>query len=458
MNSNKRKVFAVLSAFALFSPLSFADKITNSNLNKKILSEDAIAQNTKTKPIMQINSENNSILRWKIIAGIFGMGTMFGMGGMYKQHNGYEKRIEDNKKAYDVTLNGIQKAFDAAKKNIEKQNEIIAERDKTIEAMKPHSSAFSLLKLKYSFVHQLHHGRQGSTAVFEDKDNKLFVVKTLFKSGTEIDLDEVQREKTAVENLKGMPKNDHIVLPIECFEDVNFLFVVYPYVPWAEKAINHNAPYLLSGFKKVITDFKQEFDKWGENEKKKFLWNITKQFFEVYKYFYENKFCHNDLGPNVLVQLKKTENLHYDDFTIKIIDWGRWIKTANRWKIKTSNRHPYQPMVDSFGGSFENIENNFLYNLYDLMNIKPIEHFNNSGNICDEEDKQCSQHAFFFELDRFFGLDGGGCCESLPNYFVSGKNGPDGDWVYAPWVKIFKFAQSFDDLINFCQKQIDDLK
>lgn len=438
MNSNKKKISAILSAFALFNSFSFASEKSNNAFNKK---------NLKTNGRVRSKSVDNSNLKWKILTVISLTGAVSELGVMYKQHKDNEKTIEGNKKQYDITLNALEKALNAAKKDIDSLNE-------KIELMKPQSHAFSLLKQKYRFKNQLHHGRQGSTAVFceNSNPNSFFVVKTLFKSGSDSDLNEIQKEKKAVEFLKDKPKNEHMVFPIEYFEDSNFLFVVYPYIPQVKNSQNINTPYLLNNFEKITDKFKTQFDKWDDNKKKKLVWHITKQLFEVYKYFYDNKFCHNDLESNILVQLKKTENLDYNDFTIKIIDWGRWYK--HDWKYRTTDDYPYQPMMPSLKDHYDIIINK-LKNLCKSLGLVK-KHKNVNGEECKSY-YDCCLYSFLSDLSRFFGRDSSGHCETLPGYFVSGDYDLSDTWIYEDWVKTFKFAQSFDDLIDFCQQEINKL-
>ena len=458
MGSKKRKISAALAAFSLFNSFSFALEKPNNTFNKKILKTTGNPANTtlknndhvrsKSNDHVRSKSVDNSNLKWKILTGIFSMSTVLELAGMYKQHKDNEKTIEDNKKQLNAVkqdLNAAEQDLNAAEKNIDGLN-------KKIELMKPQSHAFSLLKKKYTFKHQLHHGRQGSTAVFTDKDKKYVVVKTLFKSGSDSDLDEIQDEKKAVEFLKDKPKNEHMVFPIEYFEDSNFLFVVYPYIPWVEGSNNIYTPYLLNNFEKITDKFKEQFNEWDDNKKKKLVWHITKQLFEVYKYFYDNGFCHSDLGPNILVQLKKTENLDYNDFTIKIIDWGRWYK--HDWKYRTTDDYPYQPMMPSFEGHYSIIINK-LKNLCKSLGLVK-EHKYSEGENCRHA-CDCCLNSLLSELSKYFGRKSSGYICTLPGFFEAVYWDPSGKQVYEDEFKKLKFAQSFDDLIDFCQKEIDKL-
>lgn len=405
MNSKKIRISAVLAAFLLINSFSFASEKHNVNDNNS--KQKANIVNNKKKQATRSKSFDN--LKWKALAGILGSCTLGEGIYIYNQY-------KDNKKSKD-DLQLLKKEMENMKS----------------EYMR--SCAFSLLDKKYKFRFQLSHGRQGSTALFYDKDNRYVVVKTLFKSGDNKCIEEIKNEREAVEFFKDKPKNEHMVFPLECFEDNHFLFVIFPFVSYAEDNSGFKASYTLNDFNKIFNDpnIKPNYETWDNVTKKKCLWHLTKQWFEIYKYFYQNGFYHGDMSDsNILIQinkkLQKNMKLNYDDFIIKLIDWGIWKKLNGNQEFEiTDFKKHYKEDLKLILGQF-----------YDVFEFKKTSHKDNSGNNCNSQ--ICCERAFFAELDELIG--------ETKNEFICSS-------IYK--TVGHERAKSFDELIDFCQKQIDKL-
>ena len=410
MNLKKRRVFAILSTFCLLNSFVYSKEQKNTVLKSDKLRESNDFGTLKKNKLNNQKNSNFSDLS-KIIYNIFlPVTTVTAISeGIY-----------------------ILKQRGEIRSTTEQLKKYIEDNEKKIKSNEP--NAFSLLSQKYTFYHTLSNGTSGFTAIFTDNDNKRFVVKILFKSEKGKQLKEIQNEKAAVEFFRNKPQNDHIVFPIEYFEDNNVLFVVYPLVPSTKDSTNGAKK--LKNLKQVLDCSIIIKDKtWNNVKKKKLLWYIAKQLFEICKYFLENNFDHNDLTENILISINKKplENTKYDynDFVIKVIDFGIWKeKNWNKEDFETTEKikELYERMLS------------ILTDLYLKLDLDIVPHKDKYGNNC-KAPHYCCAYGFFQELGKLIGFSGGdNKCPSI--YKITGH----------------VTVKPIDEIIDFCQKQIEKLK